>query len=71
MALSLKQDRSLNRDIAMHVDRGSSGQLAMTSDTDMWSPFAIDAKGGEMKTKGEMMTKWEHAHRGSMSCCHQ
>ena len=37
----------------------------------MWTPFAIDAKGGEMKTKGEMQTKGEHAHRGSMSCCHQ
>ena len=23
----------------------------------MWTPFAIDAKGGEMKTKGEMQTK--------------
>ena len=37
----------------------------------MWAPFAIDAKGGEMKTKGEMQTKGDHAHRGSMSCCHQ
>ena len=26
----------------------------------MWTPFAIDAKGGEMKTKGEMQTKGEH-----------
>ena len=35
MALSLKQDRSLDRDIAMHIDKGSSEQLAMISDTDL------------------------------------
>ena len=31
----------------------------------MWTPFEIDAKGGEMKKK------WGHAHKGSMSFCHQ
>ena len=51
MALSLKQSRSGDHDIAMHVDMGRSDELAMTSDTDMWSPFTIDAKGGEMKIK--------------------
>ena len=30
----------------------------------LMSPFAIDAKGGER-------FRWEHALRGSMSCCHQ
>ena len=49
----------------VHIDRGSSYPWSEISETGMWTPFAIDAKGGEMKTKGE------HAHRGSMSCCHQ
>ena len=40
-------------------------------DSGMCTPFAIDAKGGEMKTKGEMQTKGEHTHKGSMICCHQ
>ena len=36
----------------------------MISDADMWTPFAIDSKGGETKTKGEnellsSMTKGE------------
>ena len=31
----------------------------------MWTPFAIDSKGGEMKTKGEMQTKGEYAHGGA------
>ena len=55
----------------VHIDRGSSYPWSEISETGMWTPFAIDAKGGEMKTKGEMQTKGEHAHRGSMSCCHQ
>ena len=59
----------------VRIDRGSSQQWSEISETGMWTPFAIDAKGGEMKTKGEMQgemqTKREHAHRGSMSCCHQ
>ena len=33
----------------------------------MWTPFAIDAKGGEMKTKGEMQTKREHELLSSMT----
>ena len=33
----------------------------------MWTPFAIDAKGGEMKTKGEMQTKGEHELLSSMT----
>ena len=49
----------------VHIDRGSSEQWSDILDTDIWSPFAIDAE------KGEMMTKWKHGHRGSMSCCHQ
>ena len=35
MALSLKQDRSLDRDIAMHIDKGSSEQLAVISYIDL------------------------------------
>ena len=55
----------------VHFDRGSSQQLSEFSETGMSAPFAIDAKGGEIKTKGEMKTKGEHAHKGSISCCHQ
>ena len=33
----------------------------------MWTPFAIDAKGGEMKTKGVMQTKGEHELLASMT----
>ena len=33
----------------------------------MWTPFAIDAKGGEMKTKGEMKTNGEHELLSSMT----
>ena len=33
----------------------------------MWTPFAIDAKGGEMKTKGEMQTKGDHELLSSMT----
>ena len=57
----------------VHIDRGSNDQwgISVTSDADMWTPFSIDAKVGDMNTKEEMKTKWEHAHRGSMSCCHQ
>ena len=52
MDLSFKQQRSLDRDIAIHVDRGSIDQLGVTSDTNMWSPFSIDAEGGEIKIEG-------------------
>ena len=55
----------------VHGDKGRKHQWSVILDTCMWTPFSIDAKGGEMKTKGEMQTKGEHAHRGSMSCCHQ
>ena len=30
----------------------------------MWAPFAIDAKGGEMKIKGEIQTKAEACSGG-------
>ena len=48
----------------VHIDRGSSQQRSEISDSGMWTPFSIDAKGGEMKTKGEhellsSMTKGE------------
>ena len=33
----------------------------------MWTPFSIDAKGGEMKSKGEMQTKGEHELLSSMT----
>ena len=33
----------------------------------MWTPFSIDAKGGEMKTKGEMHTSREHELLSSMT----
>ena len=33
----------------------------------MWTPFSIDAKGGETKTKGEMQTKGEHELLSSMT----
>ena len=32
----------------------------------MWTPFAIDAKGGEMKTKGERARRGEHELVSSM-----
>ena len=72
----LKGERMVTPDIEtgpriVHIDGGSSQQWSEILETGMWTPFAIDAKGGEMKTKGEMQTKGEYAHRGSMSCCHQ
>ena len=33
----------------------------------MWTPFAIDAKGREMKTKGEMKAKGEHELLSTMT----
>ena len=33
----------------------------------MWTPFAIDAKGEEMKTKRELQTKGEHELLSSMT----
>ena len=33
----------------------------------MWSPFSIDSKGGEMKTKVEMKTKGEHDFLSSIA----
>ena len=65
----LKGERMVTPDIEtgpriVHIDRGSSQQWSKISDTGMCTPFAIDAKGGEMKTKGEhellsSMTKGE------------
>ena len=52
-----------NQMIRMHVDRGSCLQIRC-DEMQLMSPFAIDAKGGER-------FRWEHALRGSMSCCHQ
>ena len=45
----------------VHIDRESSEQWLEISDTGMWTPFAFDAKGGEMKTKVE---RWRQ--KGSM-----
>ena len=52
-----------NQMIRMHDDRGSCLQICC-DEMPLMLPFAIDAKGGER-------FRWEHALRGSMSCCHQ
>ena len=52
-----------NQMIRMHVDRGSCLQIRC-DEMQLMLPFAIDAKGGDI-------FRWEHALRGSMSCCHE
>ena len=51
----------------VHIDRGSSQQWSVILDADTWTPFVIDAKGGEMKTKGEHAHKGEHELLSSMT----